>query len=95
MVFLVILLVIFFLSTVALGYGAWNMIRKNERLEDFVNNAFDEATQTLANMRALDQREMFESDDEVGQIFQQLVKAVHDYAVFLGVEPPTEEKNAT
>lgn len=92
--FLIILLVLSLLGNAALAYATWNMLRKQEMLENFVVNAMAAAQQTLSIARDLDSRQMFELDDDVGQIFKQLVTTVEDYAKFLGVESSTEQTNA-
>lgn len=91
---LILLLVFSLLGNAALAYAAWNMLRKQELLEDFVVNAMAAAQRTLLTARDLDAQQMFELDDEVGQLFKQLVTAVEDYAKFLGVESSTEQDNA-
>ena len=65
----------------AAGYGIYNLIRRNEVLEDLVN---DQATK-LADIRttvlnvesklvSLDLKGSFESDDEVGFFFTEIRK---------------------
>jgi len=75
------MIVIFIISTLingALGYACWNMLRKNEMMEDAINNFYTRLDRTLKTMRAIDTREMFEKDDEVGSVFGQIVDTVND-----------------
>jgi len=95
MVGLIVVLILSMMGNVAMGYATWNMLRKQELLERFVNNSFDRARTTLDHMRQLDQRQMFELDDEVGQIFRELVADIQQYAAFIGVETPTDQPHAT
>jgi hypothetical protein len=41
--------------------------------EESIEQFYSALTVTLANMRLIDARQMFENDDEVGTVFQQLV----------------------
>ena len=90
-----LLFILSVLGNAALGYATWNMLRKQELLEDFVLNAMDRASHTLDHMRTLDNLQMFEMDDDVGPVFRELVADIQQYAEFLGVETPTEQLNAT
>lgn len=80
-----LILILSLLVNGALGYAAWNMVRKQEQLEDFILNAYSKAQQALTDMRLLDERQMFELDDEVGILFREVSACVTDYALFLGV----------
>jgi hypothetical protein len=62
----------------ALGYACWNLLRKNEVMEDAIDIFYTRLDTTLKTMRAIDSREMFEKDDEVGSVFNQIVDAVND-----------------
>ncbi len=43
-----------------------------------IAKVFDKVSRTLIAMRTLDEKRMFESDDEVGTVFQQLADIVND-----------------
>lgn len=62
--------------------GVRNLLRQNEQLEDRVVQITDETIEKVSNaltqMRALDNREVFEKDDEVGVTFNELKKVVED-----------------
>ena len=62
--------------------GVRNLLRQNEQLEDRVvettNTVIDKVQNALTQMRALDNREVFEKDDEVGVTFNELKKVVED-----------------
>jgi hypothetical protein len=75
---MIVLLIISILANGALGYACWNMLRKNEMMEDAINNFYARLDRTLKTMRAIDTREMFEKDDEVGSVFGQIVDTVND-----------------
>jgi hypothetical protein len=57
-------------------YGVRNLLKQNEQLEDTLSEVVLNTTQTLTDtleeMKRIDLRGSFESDDEVGSVFQQL-----------------------
>jgi len=83
MILIIVILIIFILI---LGYTTYNLLRKNEKFEDLVN----EQTKILAGymtylnkvsdiiehsnkrLKEVDSKGSFESDDEVGFFFEQL-----------------------
>jgi len=71
LIFLVALLTIL---VAALSFATYNMLRKNEELEDVINQFYGRTNATVRLMRALDNRQIFEQDDEVGSVFKQLVE---------------------
>jgi len=72
---MLIFLVILLTSLVAvLSFATYNMLRKNEELEDAINQFYGRTNATVRLMRALDSRQIFEQDDEVGSVFKQLVE---------------------
>lgn len=75
---MIVLLIISILANGALGYACWNMLRKNELMEDAIDIFYTRLDRTLKTMRAIDSREMFEKDDEVGSVFNQIVDTVND-----------------
>jgi len=92
-IFLVFLLILSMIANGVLGYSSWNLLKKNEISEDYVFHAYSLAQRTLDGLREIDQLEMFEKDEDVGQIFSQMVQIVEDYAQFLGVEEEAEKIN--
>ena len=54
-------------------YLVWNLTQKIAVYEESIQQFYSALTATLANMRLIDARQMFETDDEVGTVFQQLV----------------------
>jgi len=58
----------------ALSFATYNLLRKNEELEDAINQFYGRTNATVRLMRALDNRQIFEQDDEVGSVFKQLVE---------------------
>jgi len=62
--------------------GVRNLLKQNEQLEDrLVTTLEDVRTRVfsaLDNMRKLDNREVFEKDDEVGVSFNEIKKIIED-----------------
>ena len=77
------LFVVAILIIAALAYACWNMLRKNEMLEDAINAYHARTWRAIQEMRVLDNREIFESDDEVGVVFKQLVECVEELDAFV------------
>tara|TARA_B100000900_G_scaffold340301_1_gene303055 strand:+ start:2680 stop:2955 length:276 start_codon:yes stop_codon:yes gene_type:complete len=67
---------------IVLLIGVRNLLRQNEQLEDrlvdIVNTTQQKVSDALNNMRKLDNREVFEKDDEVGVTFEEMKKIVED-----------------
>lgn len=59
-------------------YAAYNSIRKIEMLETTISNFYYKVSITLHAMRVIDERQMFERDDEVGEVFNQLTDVVNE-----------------
>jgi hypothetical protein len=66
-----------------LSYACWNLLKKNEELEDAINEFYARTNATVRYMRFMDQRQMFESDDEVGEVFKLLVETVEKLYSFV------------
>ena len=62
--------------------GVLNLLKQNEQLEDRVvkitDTTIEKVQSALSRMRDLDNREVFEKDDEVGVTFNELKKVVED-----------------
>ena len=73
------ILVILGLLVVILGYTTFNLLRKNERAEDIVNQYNEYLTEfnkqikfTSKRLKEIDAKGTFESDDEIGWFFTQI-----------------------
>lgn len=75
---IIFLLIVSVILNGALIYACFNMLRQNELLEDTLEDFYSRLQQTLNTMRALDEKQMFEKDDEVGDVFSQIVDTVND-----------------
>ena len=73
-----ILLGITTILSVVLGWTTYNQLQKVERLEDWVENYSVRLIQTNNILEELDSEGKFESDDEIGTVFEGIKDAVND-----------------
>ena len=73
---LISLVVVLTILVALLSFATYNILRKNEQLEDAINEFYGRTNATVRLMRSIDNRQMFERDDEVGTVFKQLVECV-------------------
>ena len=88
---IVVLLVISVIINVALIYSSYVTVRKIEIYEDNIMKFYEGATQILKTSRHLDNKEMFEKDDEVGALFQQLITVIGELRGIIYEEEEEEE----
>ena len=88
----VVLLVISAVINVALVYSSYVTVRKIEIYEDNIMRFYEGTTRILRTSRHLDNKEMFEKDDEVGALFQQLITVIGELR---GIIYETEEEEET
>ena len=88
----VALLVISAVINVALIYSSYVTVKKIEIYEDNIMRFYEGAIKILRTTRHLDNKEMFEKDDEVGALFQQLITVIGELR---GIIYETEEEEET
>ena len=54
------------------GYGIWNLMRKTELLETWVETFTRRIQRIQDDLKEIDSTGHFESDDEIGTIFKQI-----------------------
>lgn len=59
-----------------LTYLVINLSKKNSLYEQTIQGFYEDTSIVLHTMRVLDERQMFETDDEVGTLFQQLTEII-------------------
>ena len=74
------------LLVIAEGYVIWNLTRKTEMLETWIEGFTESVTQIEGDLKVIDQRGHFEADDEVGTIFEQIKQTVSQLYKFTGEE---------
>ena len=65
-----ILEIILGITTITFGYTSFNLFRKVERLEDWVEDYSQRVIDADTTLKELDSEGKFESDDEVGVVFE-------------------------
>ena len=67
---------IFVILTIALSYAVYNLLIKQEQLEEWVEDYIDRINEVNRKIRQIDYKGYFEVDDEVGQVFEQIKNEV-------------------
>jgi len=73
-----ILEIILGITTITLGYTSFNLFRKVERLEDWVEDYSQRVIDANDTLGQLDSEGKFESDDEIGVIFDGIKNTIKD-----------------
>ena len=68
------------------GYVIWNLIRKTELLETWVEEFTQRIETVQTDLKVIDDKGAFESDDEVGTIFEQIKETVNQLDDLIGEE---------
>tara|TARA_B100000214_G_scaffold362833_1_gene327687 strand:- start:605 stop:865 length:261 start_codon:yes stop_codon:yes gene_type:complete len=84
--FLEISLVLVSLLFVTSCYVIWNLTTKLESLEDWVSDFIDTIEKIQTELKEIDYRGSFESDDETGTIFEQIKLTINQLNRFRGEE---------
>jgi hypothetical protein len=74
-----IILGIVIVCLLAAIYGIYNLLKKLERYEDFIEQETTKNQALLEALREIDSREMFEKDDDVGSIFYQIKETIERF----------------
>ena len=68
------------------GYVIWNLIRKTELLETWVEEFTQRIETVQTDLKVIDNKGAFEADDEVGSIFEQIKETVNQLDTLKGEE---------
>jgi hypothetical protein len=66
----------------ASGYGIFNLIGKLEKYEDFIEADQQRNEALLETLKLIDEKQMFEKDDEVGSLFVQIKETIESFKEF-------------
>jgi|TARA_B100001971_G_scaffold100281_1_gene92483 hypothetical protein len=66
------------IAILAEGYVIWNLNRKTELLETWVENFTDRVNRVQQELKDIDSTGHFESDDEIGSIFDSIKEVVNE-----------------
>ena len=72
-----IVLGIFVVACLVEGYVIWNLMTKQEKLEDWTERYIVKIGEVNRNIDEIDYKGYFEVDDEVGQVFKQIKQEVN------------------
>jgi|APSaa5957512535_1039671.scaffolds.fasta_scaffold293607_1 hypothetical protein len=89
MITFIILMMLYFAAS---AYAIWNLVRKIEYYEDYVLRIRNQIMATLGKMRQLDSKQMFEHDDEVGVLFDDLMQTLGELRYIIYDETEKEEE---
>jgi len=78
------------LLVLAEGYVIWNLTRKTELLETWVEDFSDRVSQVQSDLKDIDSTGHFESDDEIGAIFDSIKDIINDLNNFVESEETSE-----
>ena len=82
--------VILGLLVLAEGYVIWNLTRKTELLETWIEDFSDRISRVQQELSDIDSTGHFESDDEIGSIFVSIKDIINDLNNFTEQEPTGE-----
>ena len=60
------------------GYIIWNLMRKTELLETWIEDFGDRITRVQQELKDIDSTGHFEADDEVGSIFDSINEVINE-----------------
>ena len=78
------------LLVLAEGYVIWNLTRKTELLETWIEDFSDRIERVQQELKDIDSTGHFESDDEIGTIFESIKEVVNDISNFTAKESFSE-----
>ena len=86
MIYYQIGLVLMTILLVTSCYGIWNVIRKLELLENWIEDFINTIEKVQTDLKKIDYKGYFEADDEVGAIFEQIKTTINQLDRFKGEE---------
>ena len=66
------------------GYVIWNLMKKTELLETWVEDFTQRIETVQTDLKVIDEKGAFEADDEVGTIFEQIKDTVNQLDTLVG-----------
>jgi len=93
-----IVVLILSILIIVLGYTTINLLRKNEVVEDVVeeqelliSNIAEKIDESMLKMKEIDRIGSFEADDETGVIFKNIYEIISELEQYYGTETQEEE----
>ena len=88
---MILTIVILSVLTLILGYTTYNLLRKNEAVEDVVeeqevliSEIAERIDSSMARMKEIDQLGSFEADDETGFVFKNMYEIISELENYYG-----------
>ena len=78
------------LLVLAEGYVIWNLTRKTELLETWIEGFSDKIVDVQQELKDIDSTGHFEADDEIGSIFEGIKEVINDLNNFVEQESISE-----
>lgn len=76
---LVMIVIILSIIVGALGYGCYNLTKKIEVYEDWVDEFRHEVGQIYGKLKEVDDKELFCRDDDVGFVYSEILRVVKEF----------------
>lgn len=76
---IITLLILFFISTCALGYACHNMLKKIEVHEEWIDQYRTEIENVYKRLKIVDDKNLFEKDDDVGFVFSEIQRVIQEF----------------
>jgi glycerol-3-phosphate O-acyltransferase len=80
------IIAILIFATTAFAFTSWNLLKKVERYEEiieendtFIQEELEKNEALLEALRRMDDRQMFEKDDDVGSIFSLIKETIEKF----------------
>jgi len=91
-------IIILSVSTLVLGYTTYNLLRKNEALEDVIEEqevvialTAERVDSSMKQMKEIDRIGSFEADDETGYIFKNIYDIISQLEEYYGTDTQEEK----
>ena len=86
----IVLFILFCMFDVAMIYVIWNLITKQEMLEDWIEDFMQSVEKIDFDLKQIDYRGSFEADDETGIIFNEIKNIIKQLDKFKGEDNATQ-----
>ncbi len=60
-------------------YIIYNLYRKNTIYENWTEQMYEKLTKLQSDIKQIDDKQIFESDDEVGEVFIELAETIQEF----------------
>jgi methyl-accepting chemotaxis protein len=87
---MIVEIVILGLVVLVEGYVIWNLTRKIELLETWMEDFSDRVSKVQSDLNDIDSTGHFEADDEIGSIFDSIKEIINDLNNFVESEEISE-----